>query len=79
MIHELEIYRSAPILVALSATLRAHPQAEPASLFSRKILSGQTRYRFRLGLAVKTENPGRLANRYPLDMARSSNAAIHIH
>ena len=26
---------------------------------------------------MKTENPGRLANRYPLDMARSSNAAIH--
>ena len=30
-------------------------------------------------LAVKTENPGRLANRHPLDMARPSNAAIQIH
>ncbi len=30
-------------------------------------------------LAVKTEYPRRLANRYPLDMARAPNPTIHIH
>ncbi len=30
-------------------------------------------------LAVKTENPGRLANRHPLDVARAPNTAIQIH
>ena len=30
-------------------------------------------------LAVKTENPRRLANGHPINVARPSNAAIHIH
>jgi hypothetical protein len=30
-------------------------------------------------LTVKTETPGRLANRHPLDAARAPNTAIHIH
>jgi hypothetical protein len=30
-------------------------------------------------LAVKTENPCRLANRHPIDVARAPNATLQIH